>query len=667
MHRYINIFLLIISVLFWSLDASGQHKLTVEAPSKDVTLTVRGPERVINAVNPGQEKLQEDGLILITSRENNEIFLDKNHQVALCLDANLLVVNVVDDTSGGSNVSIPQLGAILIATERGSGTKGCMKFLTDNFAVGDVVKLRLDDEVKSLGELVISTDVPVYAKIDVDFLSTVTSSMFDISGKLINTRQQCKYDLIVQGGGDNATLYNSTVDLSGHFSATVNLQKGVNYLNLFIQENGKTIERKPFIVFYKNTKNVNRDVIMWVEQFPNLKTLLTEKDIENMILKSKSTGVTAFGVDVKGPEGYVSYRKNELSQSPYYTAIKNPNKQTKPKVYDFLASFVKLSHKHGMKVYASFNMFTEGNVGVDDYAVLQQHPDWEEIVQRPEDKGKLLPNSQTIAADEARQGKRVILGFVNPSNKEVQDFQLARVREVLMNYDVDGIVMDRCRYDNLYADFSNDTKSQFETYLQQQHKKLENFPADAFVIDENGKRIDGKYFKEWITFRSGVIKQFADRLRALVDEFKQTKNPDLQLAAYVGSWFESYWQNGVNWSSLNFRYNNQLGFPESYLYTPEYYQTSYLHDLDFLMIGTYYKTEREINRYITIGNILTNGELPLVAGVSLPDIKEQDQPEVFEACLQYSNGIMLFDLCYVNWAIFTPNMLGAIDKLEQTK
>lgn len=94
------------------------------------------------------------------------------------------------------------------------------------------------------------------------------------------------------------------------------------------------------------------------------------------------------------------------------------------------------------------------------------HPEWEEVVQRPEDKGQLLPNSKTIAAQQAREGKRVILSFVNPSNPEVQDFQLARIEEVLKNYDVDGVVLDRCRYDNLFADFSDLSKNSLQTIYQ---------------------------------------------------------------------------------------------------------------------------------------------------------------------------------------------------------
>ncbi len=59
---------------------------------------------------------------------------------------------------------------------------------------------------------------------------------------------------------------------------------------------------------------------MWVEQFPNAKVLVNREAVSAMIKNVKSADFTAIGLDVKGPEGYVSYRKNDLSHCPYYTA-----------------------------------------------------------------------------------------------------------------------------------------------------------------------------------------------------------------------------------------------------------------------------------------------------------------------------------------------------------
>jgi len=241
---------------------------------------------------------------------------------------------------------------------------------------------------------------------------------------------------------------------------------------------------------------------MWVEQFPNAKVLTNREAVTTMVNNVKKAGFTSIGLDVKGPEGYVSYRKNDLSKTPYLTATKNPNKQVKDDGFDLLEVVLQEAHKIGLKVYTSFNFFTEGNITVNDYAILHEHKDWEEIVQRPEDKGKLLKITESTRGKEAAKGKLLALAFVNPSNKEVQDFQLLRVEEVLKNYDIDGIVLDRCRYDNLYADFSHVTRNAFEEYLEKEgieHATI-NLGGNVLTI---GTKPDGSDYK------IGIQKPFA--------------------------------------------------------------------------------------------------------------------------------------------------------------
>ncbi len=48
---------------------------------------------------------------------------------------------------------------------------------------------------------------------------------------------------------------------------------------------------------------------MWVEQFPNAKVLTNREAVATMVNNVKKAGFTSIGLDVKGPEGYVSYRK----------------------------------------------------------------------------------------------------------------------------------------------------------------------------------------------------------------------------------------------------------------------------------------------------------------------------------------------------------------------
>jgi hypothetical protein len=204
----------------------------------------------------------------------------------------------------------------------------------------------------------------------------------------------------------------------------------------------------------------------------------------------------------------------------------------------------------------------------------------------------------------------------------------------------------------MYADFSEITRKKFESFLNSKNMKLQNWPGDIYKIESDGSLTNGSLYNYWWLFRSSLIKEFAAKVRKLVDRYAEAKNRKVLLSAYVGSWYEYLYQNGINWASPNFKYDSRLDFPEDSLYTEQYAQTGYTDLLDFIMIGTYYEAAKEINKYITLGNIITNGELPIYAGMALTEIPDPEvQREVFQAALNNSNGLMLFDLCYTNWPV----------------
>lgn len=652
----------------------AQNVITIEAPSPDPTLIVRGPEKAVARFNEAGWEKQDNYLALFSAAYGASVTSAKSTYTAIQVDKEMKVTAILNGSATGNskpafseklNLQIPAEGFVLIASDSDYQTGGFKKFVAEQFKLGDVVKLRVNGEIQPLKQVLALCAGQAVAGLSLtdDYLLTTIGNKTSFQGTVTNYDRKGGYKLQAVNAKEEVVA-SFPIGSKGAFRGTLNLQPGANYFDLLLTANGKEVARQPLVVYSKGANKQQSELVMWLEQFPNAKVLTNDKAVADMVANIKKAGFTSIGIDVKGPEGYVSYRKNDLSGTPYFTATRNPNKQVADNGFDLLEAVVREAHHVGLKVYASFNFFTEGNITVNDYAILHQHKDWEEVVQRPEDKGKLLKMTDSTRGQEAAQGKLLALAFVNPSNKEVQDFQLLRVEEVLKNYDVDGVVLDRCRYDNLYADFSHVTRNAFEEYLAGEGKTLDNFPADAFKIDATGTLVKGQYYKEWITFRSQTISSFTDRIRSLVNVYKEKKNPDLKMAAYVGSWYEVYYQNGVNWASDAFVYNNRLGFPESEIYGEAYSKTSYLKNLDFLMIGTYYKTPKEVNRYITLGNLLTCGQVPLIGSMSLPDLSLNDQGKVFGASLQNSSGLMIFDYCYVDWSTFFEQMKIAFSRMN---
>ena len=68
--------------------------------------------------------------------------------------------------------------------------------------------------------------------------------------------------------------------------------------------------------------------------------------------------------------------------------------------------------------------------------------------------------------------------FVNPLHPDVRAYELSIVEEICRNYAVDGIVLDRMRYPNIYADFSELSRKAVEQFTDSQ---VTNWPEDVFV------------------------------------------------------------------------------------------------------------------------------------------------------------------------------------------
>lgn len=632
----------------------------------------QGEVKSIDYINPnnGDIPMKESIVILFTS--GNRVFINEDiikKCVAVVVDSNMSVTKVINKAlakgvkplfTESTDVEVPDGGFIILSYDLDYEHSGNRSFFAEKFNNGDIVKLRINNLKISLDEILQRTGHSE-RKASLSLLNheyiTTEENHIEIIGTINNSKNLSEYKVSVKkydacGEYLEEKITKTTEKVNFSFSMNLKLNNGVNYIDLSLYEDGQLLNdaNQKRIIFKKKEKTLAKDkqVIMWVEQFVNANTLNTVDKIERVIATAKDAGITEFAVDVKGCEGFTAYKKATLSKAPYMTETKDPRKKADMHI-DFLEEFIKAAHKYHMKVYASFNFFVEGNISTGDFAVNvpEKHPDWAEVIQAPEDKGELKSVLHTK--------RDAMLLYVNPANDEVQDFQLKRVEEVLMNYPVDGVIMDRTRYDHQYADFSEETKEKFISYLDSKNKTLHNWPGDVYSIHSDGTMVLGNHYFEWITFRSMVIRKFSERLKTLVHQYRNQQNREIKLAAYVGSWYETYYQNGVNWADESFIYNERLDFPVPALYKREYAKASYLDNIDFIMIGCYYDTKEQIEKYVTLGNILTNEKVDLIGSISLPDLKTSEALRSgFQTVYQNSNGGMIFDLCYTDWTKLKP-------------
>jgi len=309
-------------------------------------------------------------------------------------------------------------------------------------------------------------------------------------------------------------------------------------------------------------------------------------------------------------------------------------------------------------------------------------------VSRPEDRAwaaKNLPIGSAVRFD-LRTGRTPITQapsekvscFVNPLHPEARAYEMAMAREIVSNYDIDGFVLDRCRYSNINNDFSDRTRDAFAQWLQHQPRRdsrrggfptaINQWPQDIFAFPNapGGPIKKGPLYKPWMEFRAQTIRDFVAELARTVRAVK----PNIVLGTYVGSWYPGYYEVGVNWGSPK----NGLRYS---WYTPNYPRTGYAQFFDWISTGCYYPNATEddarmqgqnpqatVEFAATLSNKAVSSGAFVYAGIYLQDYLQK--PEMFlralDACAQRSQGWMIFDLSFMD----SENLWPTLEKAYPT-
>jgi uncharacterized lipoprotein YddW (UPF0748 family) len=408
-----------------------------------------------------------------------------------------------------------------------------------------------------------------------------------------------------------------------------------------------------------NTDTVRaRNVLAWVDCRSNVygKTgrFNDTAQIRRTLDTLKNVGVTGLVMDVKGSAGYTMYPSAYAKQ---YTSI--DGKSFTPNV-DYVAFMVEEAHKRNMKIYASTVTFVEGDATrgmgklYDDPAFKSSY---ESIV--CDVNGNRVPITST--------GRN---GFVNPAQPAVQERALNIIKEIVTKYSIDGILLDYARYADIYADFSDYSKTQFIQFLKDRFQDNAaasmNFPKDIVASwkSDAGSVLPaatGKYFNKWLLYRSGVIYDFFKKAREAVKAIK----PNVNFGVYVGAWYGTYYQVGVNWASQDYDpFSDQtIRFDWAY---PGYNETGYAELLDVLLTGNYY-TQVLLSENSATANLkyhwwsiegsingikyITKNKVPHYGSVDMGNLAWSSKSELTRA-IKYiidntTGGIMLFDVVHM--------------------
>lgn len=410
----------------------------------------------------------------------------------------------------------------------------------------------------------------------------------------------------------------------------------------------------------------DRPKIMWVDFSANWPKFSNPDTARYYIKKAADCGFNHLVIDVKGTKSAVAFNSDIAPRLKSWKGIDFPEN------FDYLDTMIAIGRENGMKVLASLNMFCEGTNPDEDGILTGDRKAWET---------EYYFADGTISRADAPEGPGT--AFMNPAIPEVQDYERSLVMEVVRNYDLDGVMLDRGRYEGMGSDFSQYSKDRFEEYIGE---KVENFPQDIFefVKTEDGQytRKPGKWYNKWIEWRASVIYDFFKETR---DSIKAAK-PEMMLGNYTGAWYPSYYEVGVNWASKEYDASKDFDWA-----TPEYKNYALNELFDLYTNGNYYvdvtldelhshdgRIKNETDSEYSTGDHLCVegacdysrkllGDRPFYGGMYVEQY--YNDPDRFERAvkmnLKKSDGFMLFDICHIIYKDWFDRLGKAVAEAEE--
>lgn len=390
---------------------------------------------------------------------------------------------------------------------------------------------------------------------------------------------------------------------------------------------------------------------IWIDAAANFPDFANDRDkIVRDLTKAAECGFTDIVVDVRPTTGDVLFKTDKCQQVEWLGAWLSSGytKIYREADWDYLQAFIEEGHKLGLRVYAGFNTMVGGNTtsAGSQGVVFRDNTLKQHATMMNTDNG-------IVSIMETSKNAK----FFNPVHPTVQNYIIGLLEDLAAYEELDGIILDRCRFDGFQSDFSEYTKKEFEKHIG---ATVENWPEDVLPVGAGYGTYYQTYTKKWHEFRAKVIHDFVEKARYAV----KAVNPDIKFGAYVGGWYASYYEVGVNWGSPNYLTGNYF----SQWATSDYNKYGYADMMDVLIIGAYASPGSVYgsNEWTMQGFCLkavekTKGDPGLLVGG--PDVGNWDTDNKFtqeqenqaitnsvKACGDACDGYFLFDMIHLKKA-----------------
>lgn len=224
---------------------------------------------------------------------------------------------------------------------------------------------------------------------------------------------------------------------------------------------------------------------------------ISDSQVENTIKRLSDAGFNLILIETNY-EGYANAQKCVYDFLPLWDRYKNG--------YDVIEAFIRIGKQHGMKIHAWFEDFFFGceNSGCP---MAELHPEW---MARRRDGGLLHDAYDSFY-------------FLNPALEEVRALLLKMCKDLLDNYDFDGLQLDYIRYP---VSKGIDSTAGFE----EQTKKM--FLADTGIDLDSITDDKCEEWKKFVEWRAEKVTSYVESVYDLICDYR-AKGRDITLSTAV--------------------------------------------------------------------------------------------------------------------------------------
>ncbi len=192
------------------------------------------------------------------------------------------------------------------------------------------------------------------------------------------------------------------------------------------------------------------------------------------------------------------------------------------KSFDPLEYLIDKAHAHDIKIHAWVNtylLWSDSRLPEDRRHLLYEHPEWLDI----SSAGRLRARELVENMEVLREGHEGL--YLSPGHPEVTPYLLKVFKEILSNYDIDGLHLDYVRYQDV--DFGRNPTSR-QIYER-------NNGDDPLVLLSTSSEWSGQEelyenrIRKWNDYRSYLVTDLVKQTSVLVNLLK----PDCILSAAV--------------------------------------------------------------------------------------------------------------------------------------